>query len=286
MSFDAASSKKLVGVTKKLASGGLHTKFRSSSSDSDSLSSSDSSSSDSSHIPMKEQAVIKLKKTPPSRTLSQWDVKGPKPKKPPQSRTSVHPTIREPAGSVKKGGKSSVVVVDKKKGSGRIRKKSLNRRNIPSVVGGPSDTLVTKSVVCTGPLLGEVKKVADLAGWKKGNARPPRGKKLYKCAGLEKKNSGNSAKEEAGLEPVSSKGENGNPSHSAGSEMSAGGEGNGGTNEDVKSSGGMEGELGGSPAADDVEVVEVTKDYSSFPFLQGPPRIGDKLAFKVSFSMY
>ena len=67
--------KKLVGVTKKSASGGLHTKFCSSSSSSSSsedTSSGSSSDSDSSSSKSAPQKVNKAKKPPPS----QWDVKG------------------------------------------------------------------------------------------------------------------------------------------------------------------------------------------------------------------
>ena len=35
-----------------------------------------------------------------------------------------------------------------------------------------------------------------------------------------------------------------------------------------------------------LEAVKVKKDYTEFPALAGPPRIGDKIAYRVSLQLF
>ena len=230
--------KALVGVTKKSASGGLHTKFRSSSSSSSSgseeTSSGSSSDSDSKATPRKDNND---KKAPP--TTSQWDVK---------ARGAVVPTKNTVAGSNLDGvlgttptgsvGRGAVGGTRGRGGGARgARGRGRNRRRKPPgdiVVGGPKDVLTTKSTLYTNP--------STVGGSFRDLAAP------------DSTNSNQTAAPSAGVE---------------GEMVVAASGGEAAKNEAVVS------------ADDEQASIEIMRNYSSCPELQGPPRVGDTLAFKV-----
>lgn len=208
--------KPLVGITKRTASGGLHTLFgpTSSSSSSSSSESSDSSASEGSPDKAESQAP------PPLGRSTQWDVK---------KRTQLPTTSSKP---LKKGVGSSRSVPGLLKKVASFRKgRRIRRKGAPPggdvVVGGPKDILTTRSKVYT-----------------------------------------RSSKDKGGRETETVGGEvDGVDGEGEGESSSEDGDGSGN---------GME---TASP------IVETVQDYSSYPDLQGPPRVGDKLAFKVQYML-
>ncbi len=226
--------KNLVSVTKKLVSGGLHTKFHtSSSSSSEDTSSGSSSDSDSSSSKVASKSI---KKAPPA---SQWDVKRP------AGRAGI-PTGNRASGRVGGSGLGAGSSADTiggtanstrgkagargGRGGGRNRRRKKSHSGVglsgDVVVGGPKDVLTTKSTLYTNK---------DMSG--------------------------------AVLSVPSAEGEMASSSSTSDNDSEAG------KDEVAKSNGHSE------QASMEVETV---RDYSSCPELQGPPRVGDKLAFKVS----
>ena len=226
-----------MGVTKKSASGGLHTKFcsssSSSSSDADSSSSSESSSSEGEGAGSRKaapQVTDKAKKPCNSVFSSQWDVKGPvgAAGNPPGNSLGAGSgdgsESRGAGGSIRGGG-----------GRGRRNRRRRNRNKegrIPGdlIVGGPGDVLTTKSVLYTSP---------SAAGRNSATSQTPK----------DMKGAAPSVPATGG-ETMST-----SPGELAGGEVALGAE---------------------------TKLVEIERDYSACPDLQGPPRVGDKLAFKVT----
>ena len=212
-----------MGITKKTASGGLHTKFQSSSSSSSSSDDSTSSSSNSNNIPNKSH---KKNLTLFSRPLTQWDVK----KK----------------GSVTVGGlENTNGSGTKEKGTTNKRKKFNRRGNLSNcVVGGPRDILSTKSTLYTSPSAKVINSdsVNDVLSLTK-----------------DRKNHVISKNKEPVITNQAKNGEQSN-----------------GCTESCETE-------SSNPLIHSIiePPIEDIRDYTTFPDLQGPPRVGDKLAFKV-----
>ena len=234
--FFYAVAKKLIAVTKKSASGALHTKFHTSSSSSSSSSSSDSSSSSEGSD---QSPTLKTKSEPlASRPKTQWDIQKPKFEKKRSPQEKVQSLL-------KKKNITNTSVAKRIAANLNRRGKGLGRRNIVTgaIVGGPMDVLTTRSKVYGG----------------RGRVR---GRGSGVCERVETVGAAERKGEQAGG------GEKG--------EEEEEGEGT----EDMEAQAdksASEGSLSEDVKAPPVEL----KDYSTFPDLQGPPRVGDKLAFKV-----
>jgi len=256
--------KKLVGVTTKSASGGLHTTFYSSSSrdsSSASTSSSDDDSSDNSSSHKGASTSSKLSRqsvkmsgigsSSSGKVTSQWDVKDELPRFLP-----VVPSVGRlgaPASSPDSG-MGARPALGKGTASRRRRSKKKATPNNTPVVGGPKDVLTTKSAIYASPL-DETQATTVLHG--KVSNKNLRGK-----AAAEKHTSNGkwpaSEKEKSGVGPGGGCGDGGSAMES---------DGNGGS-------------VGDSAAPS--SPMDTVPDYSPFPMLKGPPRVGDKLAFKAS----
>lgn len=257
-----SAAKELVGVTTQSASGGLHTKFQSSSEDTSSESSSDS---DTCAKTTPKEKVGVVKKAPP---ISQWDMK---PKgvamsaKNAMARVQIagnvfDGTIRAPLlGSVGRGRGRGTTPIGEARGRGagvgrgargRGRNRS-RRRKAPGkdvIVGGPNDILTTKSVLYTSPSTVEKKTSGE--------------------KDLVTSDSTNSSQSLRKAAPGAGKKED--VVAASGGEASAA---------DDQTTADQAGENAGNEESE--QAAEIANDYSSFPELQGPPRVGDTLAFKV-----
>lgn len=269
--------KKLVGVTKKLPSGGLHTKFHGSSASSPSSDSSSESSSSSSHPPQRARGNNKA----PSKHETQWDVKKPTaPFKTPPPKTAITPTTTKPGVPRKTAalqpakspagarGTDGVPVAKPAKARARRRKARKGKSVAGAVVGGPGDVLTTKSLLYTSP----VGKVSNVTVTDVTPAVRDRNKKVTGGEGLVHGEQG----EEGGgdVEGVGAGGTN-----SREEEEGRGVEGN---TEDSAGHARPSGHSALSASlAESSSSVEATRDYSGFAALQGLPRVGDRLAFKV-----
>ena len=252
--------KKLVGVTKKLATGGMHTKFHSSSSSNSS--SSDSSSSDPSSD---NQTVEAHRKQGSGQSKTQWDIKKVLSRAKALGVTGnlkAMPVVAKKITPCKKGAtpfsekkgvtcngvrgtKEAIAIAARSKRRKKGKGLKVNGK-IPAVVGGARDVLTTSSRIYTSPV-GKVAnvKVTDAA-----------------AAALGRRDG------DKGIEEVEE-------DHIEGADVGMDAQG-GGEEEDMSTGGTCAGEGGG------VKAVECgVRDYSSFPALQGVPRTGDRLAFKV-----
>lgn len=306
-------AKKLVGVTKKLATGGMHTKFHgSSSSSSGSGSGSDPSSDNQTVAARRRQGSGVLSKTQwdvkeavkevvsrarirkqgngvPSRSKTRRDVK----EATSQAKTAgvanslkTTPVAAKKTTPYKKGAtplseKKGAMPLSEKKGvacNGGLRgtKETMEEKieeviatatrtrtkkrkgkglkvngKIPAVVGGVKDILTTNSCIYTSPVgKGANVKVTDAAAAALG--RGDGGKEADHIGGADVQ----------GVDGV--QGDREGDVSMEGTGEGAGEEGSGG--------GGVK----------DVECGDWSaRDYSGFPALQGVPRAGDRLAFKV-----
>lgn len=262
-----------MSVTKKLPSGGLHTKFHSSSSSSSNTSSSSSeSSSASSQQPA--SAATKGSKAP-SRPATQWDVKkaaaplpfkASKPRAPTKAVAAVQPA--KPAAI---GGSEPVKPARARRRRGGARKgKGTNIAAVGGIIGGPGDVLSTKSLVFTSPV-GKVSniKVVDIAASGNRNKKTSNGDKR----------TAPSLEAPGGVKGAEDGGGDGDEQEEQRSV-----EGAEESTEDAASHARMSGQSALPLNANDLECsgsAEPAKDYSGFAALQGMPRVGDKLAFKV-----
>ncbi len=243
--------KKLVAVTKKSASGGTHTTFQSSSSGESSSSSSSSDDDDDDGSASNDES----KTSTPSNIKTQWDVK-----------KKASSGLTEKLGKKKISNGSSVSlknILDAKKkiatsgltgnrhvtNGGGASLKDILRKRADAVGKGKrfKRKKIPSSVVIGGP--------RDVLTTKTILYTSPLGKEhaLTVSAGRNINVTPTLDQEKVGDDLVVNGGEN-------------------------------TGEQAGEESADVSERLsppEATKDYTSFPDLQGPPRIGDRLAFKV-----
>lgn len=286
--------KKLVGVTKKLPSGGLHTKFQdsSSSSDSDSSSSSSESSSSSSEAPAQPQVSKggggSSSKAATSKSASQWDVKKTPaskavPRLPPkaistdkagaQGRAAAVQTAKQtpgaqgkaatvqPARRTSAGGSIGSITMAKPARARQRRRRARRGRNASTltagaVIGGPGDVLTTKSFVLTSPV-GEVSnvRVTDLAASLGSRREGVVGGAM---------DGDDSRMEEEEEEEGAGQGVEGSADDFA-----------------VHAARTTDHSALSASLADCSTSLEAARDYSGFAALQGMPRVGDTLAFKV-----
>ena len=255
-------------MTKKLTSGGSHTVFHSSSSSSYSSSDSSSSSSSSSRESVKKTTRVK---TPPSRIETQWDKK----KQTPLSKvaaaigTAKCNDVGASAGKVANSIDKSSSLMNARRFLSNVAAASAGLWNKPSTnaingMGRGTNTgkrsrrrkranrggNIPSDVIVGGP--------ADILTTKSTLYINPSDKVADTNAAETSKN------DSSHIEPVTGASD--------------------GEIEAQMVNGDMLLEEGESKEPSKL-AVEPVKDYSSFPDLQGPPRVGDKLAFKVTSSI-
>ena len=252
---------KLKAVTRKSSSGALHITFQSSSSSestSESESESSSSSSDSS-----EPATIVSKNQRNNAVTSKLSI------------GKVTTVVKTPPPSLKAtpaiGNRSSATGAKSENGQAGVSVSRRGRRNrkksLPTniTVGGDRDVLTTKSTLYKSPVLNRKGPGTNsIAGNKESESSTSSAvPSNTKIDGKEAKNSKPASQWD--VQPAAPAIGPSNPTEANSASISV-----------------------QPPAAEQppIDIVHPPRDYSTLPELQGPPRQGDKLAFKVRLSLH